>query len=157
MGNGRNVGREEHPRVEGSSSERKSVTLTVQGSAALSVLIPGNQELQHDGVHVTLWHGVLSTLEAEEVVGLLRLMRLDVTVGGVDPFEGDGERTEHHTIPGDGVGTLPTLACPKCAWLDYTEAGFLCGIEAWHPAVSSVFNVGKAAEDLAACPAGRIL
>lgn len=152
MGNGRDVGREEHPRVEGSS---RSVTLTVRGSAALSVLIPGNQELQHDGVHVTLWHGVLSPLETEEVAGLLRLMRLDVTIGGVDPFEGDGERVEHHTIPVDGVGTLPTFACPTCAWLDYTEAGFGCGIDAWHPTAASAFHTGKAAEDLAACPAGR--
>ncbi|NBR67993.1 MAG: hypothetical protein EBT79_12130 [Actinobacteria bacterium] len=126
--------------------------MTVRGQPSVHLDIPRGQSLRHDG-RMTVWTGTMTPDERREVEGLLTHFGLEVTVHGVDPHEGDGERTALHVPPPDRVGQLPTLACPTCAWLDVLPGGgFACGVTAWHPAAVEAFDTGRAAEDRIACP-----
>jgi hypothetical protein len=130
------------------------VTLIVSGPSSIQVLLPRGQTIDHDGRR-TVWMGTMTDTDEREVVGVLRAIGLEVSVHSVDPDDGSDERTELHTAPPHGVGRLPTLACPSCAWLDYGPEGFECGVGTWNAPAKQAFNHGKAADDLAACPAGR--
>jgi hypothetical protein len=133
----------------------ESVTLTVRGPGSILLGIPRGQSIRHDG-RLTVWAGTLTPDERREVVGLLTHLGLAVSVHGVDPHEGDGERAALHGQPPDGVGYLPTAACPTCAWLDVLPGGgFACGVDVWCPAAVGAFDTGRAAEDRRACPLVR--
>jgi len=128
------------------------VTVTIRGSTSVYLDIPRGQTIRHDG-GMTVWSGTMTPDERTEVEGLLTHLGLTVSVHGVDPHEGDEERTELHVAPPDGVGKLPTIACPTCAWLDVMPGGgFACGVTEWHPAAVEAFDTGRAAEDRRSCP-----
>jgi len=129
--------------------------VTIRGSTSVYLDIPRGQTIRHDG-GMTVWSGTMTPDERTEVDGLLTHLGLTVSVHGVDPHEGDEERTELHVAPPDGVGKLPTIACPTCAWLDVMPGGgFACGVDVWHPEAAAAFNQGKAADDLRQCPVSR--
>lgn len=130
------------------------MTLVVSGPPAIQLLIPRGQTVDHGGRR-TVCALTVTPEEELEVAGVLRTIGLDVAVHGVDPDEGSDERTDLHIAPAGGVGKLPTIACPTCAWLDYGPGGFACGVEVWHPEAARAFDHGRAADDLAACPARR--
>ena len=130
------------------------MTLVVSGPSSIQLLIPRGQAIDHGGRR-TVWTGTMTDLEEREVVGVLRTIGLEVSAHSVDPDDGSDERTDLHIAPVGGVGRLPTIACPTCAWLDYGPDGFRCGAETWHPVAAQAFDHGKAADDLRACPAGR--
>lgn len=125
--------------------------MTVRGPVGLDVYAPRGQVIPHDGRSVTVWSGTLTEAEEDEVVGLLRNLRLEVVSHVVETP--DGERESLHVAPADGIGDLPTLACPTCSWLDAVGGRFVCGAVTWHPDVVADFRAGKAADDLAECPA----
>jgi hypothetical protein len=135
----------------------RTVTLTVRGPAGLDLYAPRGQVLPHDGRSVTVWSGTLTESEVSEVVGLLQSLRLEVGTHVVDTDESIDERERLHTIPEEGIGVLPTAACPSCAWLDSVGGRFVCGASTWHVDVARSYNVGKAADDLAECPVGVVI
>lgn len=132
------------------------MTLVVSGPRRVQLLIPRGQTVDHDGRR-TVWTGTVTPEEEIEVTEALRTIGLEVSAHSVDPDDGSDERADLHTAPVGGVGRLPTIACPTCAWLDYGPDGFRCGAETWHPVAAQAFDHGKAADDLRACPAGRTL
>lgn len=135
----------------------ESVTLVVRGAVTVQVDIPRGPPIRHAG-RMTVWTGMLTPAECTEVEAVLVDLGLSVSVYRVDPDPRDGvaERESLHVAPPDGEGRLPTIACPTCAWLDVLPGGgFACGVDVWHPAAAAAFNHGKAADDLAQCPASR--
>ena len=128
--------------------------MTVRGPVGLDLYAPRGQVLPHDGRSVTVWSGTLTESEEGEIVGMLRSMQLEVGTHVVDPVESSDERDRLHSAPDEGTGVLPTAACPSCAWLDAVGGRFVCGAAAWNAEVARAYNVGKAADDLAECPAG---
>lgn len=132
------------------------MTVVVSGPHRAQILIPRGQRITHDGRR-TVWTGTVTPEEEVEVAEVLRAIGLDVDVHTVDPDEGLEERAGLHTAPPEGIGRLPTIACPACAWLDHGPDGFRCGAESWHPVAARAFDHGKAADDLRACPVGRTI
>lgn len=128
------------------------MTATVRGPTTVRLDLPRGQSLDHGG-RTTVWTGTLTPDEKAAVVTALVERGLTVSVWSVDPREGDAEREALHVAPRAGVGQLPTVLCPTCAWLDLSVRGaFTCGAIGWHPRAIAVFDTGKAAADRRACP-----